>query len=1047
MSSDHVLAPIHPLSTVEAPSMDSNRPSSPVTEPGEHNIHQTVPRSERPVQTATLHHRMAGDGDTYDVGTFFHAAQNVNISGGSFLSHVEQTLPSGPPSDFRTIPLGDIDLQEELGSEDSSAYRGSLHRRRHEQSVVRIMYSAKVEGRDMTAVLYEGDEQAKKDWVNEVKQMSSVRHPNLLQLYGIASSGRTHAAIYHGDLVSMEYLLDHHRANAKMLVNIRLHLSVEFWRFACSSTSIHSSMGGFMSWSMSYFFHASTGRLCIAVNPNGQTTFFPPAVALLTGQARYSNTTNLNSLVESTPIDELHRFFSSRAWFPHHRLGPLQPTLFAVTSSGSYAALAMLTSDHFPVELMGYTSWLMVGSTRLRNGWQRYSIGPEKAGQRVHFSPGPSPNLLNIMDALWFSQAGHIFNLLNIRDKFDSYFLAYGRARLAFTVPDNVPHGYLFCRPTGPRRWLPKKPFQVFWSLDPQGREQLSWKEARKQGFPRLIISNDFSTYQRQWDASVYEEIRAMHIAKGFNPDSQDLARHLGYLLFELVSDIKARNRTARFLDEDWEDDGWTLADLFSVPETPAVFFDDGWEDDGWTLADLFVSETQPSSPDERAHLNASSTLKNILHGSALPRAELIVIFLVALARKSSRRLRGDPVFVLLGDDELPVRCPIDRTIVVAPNELGDAGSVSETEVDISQLQAPVLVKFPRLTCAKNEVRRPRETLPGNAASEGNAGFGLFDTSAVGDNAANAVGVIMKVREERVTASDESQRIRHSSSRHALRCQRHTRPLRSDKAGIGRSGDFGVGEAHGVCKRVMEYFALRESSVAELFQRRDKTLEAKLTQATWRIFERGPPSLDLLLSQAFSLPTLPFPPIPLAFEWPFESLVWLSLACAQSVSGMCLRPAHALADVDVDAARVPLVLQARTMQVFLEHCSISRMPCGSSSLGLRRVVLTLWHDSTFPSSCDPAGNASLDIMNGSGEPAEAGSEDGDPELSTASIFVQAAQLRGLLGDDHNIRGWWPWADEGAFAVVSTLNCVKGFVCAGLSPDDSVAPCIRGCYTA
>ncbi|KAJ7057443.1 hypothetical protein C8F01DRAFT_992050 [Mycena amicta] len=121
--------------------------------------------------------------------------------------------------------------------------------------------------------------------------------------------------------------------------------------------------------------------------------------------------------------------------------------------------------------------------------------------------------------------------------------LVSGWPHVTFTVPEGAPNGYLFYDALGLWRPLQKKSSQVFWSLDPLGREQLSWKEAREQGFPKLfIISNNVRT--SQWDTSVYQEIHAMHIAKGFNPDSQDVARHLGYPLFELVSDIKARKRT-----------------------------------------------------------------------------------------------------------------------------------------------------------------------------------------------------------------------------------------------------------------------------------------------------------------------------------------------------------------------------------------------------------------------------------------------------------------------------------------------------------------------
>ncbi|KAJ7057454.1 hypothetical protein C8F01DRAFT_332751 [Mycena amicta] len=208
-----------------------------------------------------------------------------------------------------------------------------------------------------------------------------------------------------------------------------------------------------------------------------------------------------------------------------------------------------------------------------------------------------------MMDTIWWSQAGHIFKLLNIHDKFDSYFLAYGPPDMMFTVPEGAPNGYLFCS----KSWQPlrKKPSQVFWSLDPLGRERLSWKEACTLGFPKLIFS--MMGIPRQWDASLYEEVRAMHIARGFDPDSQDIARHLGYPLFELVSNIKAHKRTATFFDEDWEEDGWTLADLLLARKRTVSFFDENWEDDGWTLANLFgggvdASEFQASPSFEGNH-------------------------------------------------------------------------------------------------------------------------------------------------------------------------------------------------------------------------------------------------------------------------------------------------------------------------------------------------------------------------------------------------------------------------------------------------------------
>jgi hypothetical protein len=40
------------------------------------------------------------------------------------------------------------------------------------------------------------------------------------------------------------------------------------------------------------------------------------------------------------------------------------------------------------------------------------------------------------------------------------------------------------------------------------------------------------------WDADVYAALRQFHRAKGFDPDSQDVAQHLGYPLFQLPSAV-----------------------------------------------------------------------------------------------------------------------------------------------------------------------------------------------------------------------------------------------------------------------------------------------------------------------------------------------------------------------------------------------------------------------------------------------------------------------------------------------------------------------------
>jgi hypothetical protein len=102
------------------------------------------------------------------------------------------------------------------------------------------------------------------------------------------------------------------------------------------------------------------------------------------------------------------------------------------------------------------------------------------------------------------------------------------------------PEGFLFlCPPEdiqiGPSsfRW---PDHLAYWSLDPFGADLLSWEDAANLGFPSLQLSENIWGYS--WDAIVYTGIRQFHQTKGFDPDSQEVAIHLGHPLYELSSEI-----------------------------------------------------------------------------------------------------------------------------------------------------------------------------------------------------------------------------------------------------------------------------------------------------------------------------------------------------------------------------------------------------------------------------------------------------------------------------------------------------------------------------
>jgi hypothetical protein len=104
------------------------------------------------------------------------------------------------------------------------------------------------------------------------------------------------------------------------------------------------------------------------------------------------------------------------------------------------------------------------------------------------------------------------------------------------STADNAPEGYLFLCPSEQLKtglssfqW-PKCP--AYWSFDPTGAQRLGEEEAAALGFPTINL--ELSVNGKYWNASAYEGLRKFHLAKGFDPDSLDVARHLRYALCKL---------------------------------------------------------------------------------------------------------------------------------------------------------------------------------------------------------------------------------------------------------------------------------------------------------------------------------------------------------------------------------------------------------------------------------------------------------------------------------------------------------------------------------
>ncbi|KAJ7821213.1 hypothetical protein B0H14DRAFT_1335916 [Mycena olivaceomarginata] len=139
-------------------------------------------------------------------GTFFPHATGFTIDGGVFTSNVTNNVYNPPqePSAFRKILLGDISRQT----------RGAS---------VRRMYSAKVMGGEigpMTVTMYQGGG-AEEEWRQHLAKYESIRHPNIMQLYGLVNTKGIRGLVFHDELIPYRQFLSRFQYSPVLTTYIR----------------------------------------------------------------------------------------------------------------------------------------------------------------------------------------------------------------------------------------------------------------------------------------------------------------------------------------------------------------------------------------------------------------------------------------------------------------------------------------------------------------------------------------------------------------------------------------------------------------------------------------------------------------------------------------------------------------------------------------------------------------------------------------------------------------------------------------------------------
>ncbi|KAJ6502730.1 hypothetical protein C8R47DRAFT_1316722 [Mycena vitilis] len=479
----------------------------------------------------------------------FSGAQNFTVTGHT-LQNITYAAPA-VPLDYRMIPLGDLDLQREIRLDKDT---GVVHLRRHAQ---RHIYSAKLQGQTVTVAMYRGDGAAEK-WQQEIGKYMSLRHPNIMQLYGAASWGGMYATVFHGDLIPFKAFLNTYKdfpcldvfmygysypqyqvstLNFLVLIPNGPQEAAEYLFFTLEGAPWES-----MNW-----IHRATGRLCVELAPEDRTdptwlrgnsdSFIPlsdsMAMALFAG-----NAPDIEVLVMDTPLDAYHGVcYLSLSSNSYVNIGTGENvhlgTLNLRPANNAFVEIASLPDAG--VEPIFGVLWQNdpVRGEPMENGWTRFNAR-EVVGSDVDcwFILGNAWEITQF----WLSQANYIFKRCQITSNLEDYGLV-NEACFKLTIPTTkeVPAGFLLLCPiedfridTSTIGW-PTRP--AYWSFDPLGTHPLSMEEANKAGFPELQFAT--RVYRRSCDSSVYAGLRKFHEAKGFDPYSQDVARHLGLPLYQ----------------------------------------------------------------------------------------------------------------------------------------------------------------------------------------------------------------------------------------------------------------------------------------------------------------------------------------------------------------------------------------------------------------------------------------------------------------------------------------------------------------------------------
>ncbi|KAJ6539862.1 hypothetical protein DFH09DRAFT_69545, partial [Mycena vulgaris] len=518
-------------------------------------------------------------GATIQTGpSLFSHSQNFTISGGVFNAVVHHNMAEPrPKSGFRSIRMGDLHLLSETKQFNMVQVRAVRRRKtgrvlRYEPQTIgmRTIYRARIFGSPeiVTAVVYNGAQSDQ--WRETICGAPGIRHPNIFQLFGVASAhDGVHTLIYHDDFLPITEVWKKNRelpfasCYAEYSMQNELADARSYWLRVTGQLLVPKQY--------TVWIRRSTGRLCLDVSPPHSHFEVGCELAWKTGPRLAPDLSMLSpvnmdahSLTGGLQLGDIDIILGH---LPHWKasllitpgsisVGSVLETHHDGAQAGGIFELACLPGNR--TEFFSWDEWPGDFNAELmRNGWTRFDLpGRNSSVHHIESSVKISQSAWKNTLRAWLSQANHLFSVMNqnsrsvqrrscVLVKDIEFSLSIWYSEDEYTLDGTFPEAkfpetiYLFVCPLDIRQVEEREVVQIpvsneafYWSLDPSGADRLTQEETEELSLPSVSFAARL--WGCSWNETQYDVLRCFYLDKGYNPASLDVAHELDYPLFKI---------------------------------------------------------------------------------------------------------------------------------------------------------------------------------------------------------------------------------------------------------------------------------------------------------------------------------------------------------------------------------------------------------------------------------------------------------------------------------------------------------------------------------